>query len=230
MKSNYIKRRKRRKRALGLACILLALMLILTLIDQRLYPIVKDFAEAGARSYANGIINSTVVDWLSGENLSYEDIILLQRDEAGGISSLEVNAPMINRIKSEAVVKIKEKIDQSNCQSVSIPLGNLTGSSYLAGRGPCLDIKLSISSNISASLQSEFYSTGINQSLHIIKLNITATVFILLPLGKTSVEHTDDFLIGQSVIVGEVPSAFTEVFDVVDDLDGTVNDYGAVTP
>lgn len=220
--------RRFRKKLCAMLSILLALCVLAVLCDRKMYPIVKDFSAAKARACANAVINESVAQMLAERQISYADLITLTEDENGQIRSAQVNSVLINRLKTDAVERIRKNIGDGGETQVEIPLGNLTGSAYLSGRGPCVRVKLKLSSNVSAKVLSEFYSTGINQSLHIIKMQISASVFILLPSGRSTVDYATDYLLGQTVIVGEVPDAFTTVLDGDSELAGIVNDYGAV--
>lgn len=217
-----------RKKLCALLAILVSLCVLAVVCDRQIYPIVKDYSAAKARTYANAVINEAVAEMLKTEQITYDDLIHLSRDADGRIMSAEVDSVLINKLKTDAVGRIRTDIGDAQETVVEIPLGNLTGSAYLSGRGPCIDVKLRLSSNVSAKVMSEFYSTGINQSLHIIKLQITASVFILLPSGRSTVDYTTDYLLGQTVIVGEVPQAYTTVFESDGELEDIVNDYGAV--
>lgn len=226
----YYGKRRRRKKLYILISIILMLVILAVVIDRQLYPVVKEYAAANAKIFANNIINSAISELLAKENITYDDIIMLSTDDDGTVKSAEVNSIAVNRLKTGAIGSIREKIGDNDETAVSIPIGSLTGSSYLSGRGPCIDVKLKMASNVSAKITSDFYSVDINQSLHIIKLEITASVFILLPYGRTTVDYSTDFLLGQTVIVGTVPEAFTNVIDSTEDLAGIINDFGAVTP
>ncbi len=55
---------------------------------------------------------------------------------------------------------------------------------------------------------SSLTSAGINQTLHTVSLEVTASVEIVLPSGPRDVSTVTDVLLCESVIVGKVPDAF----------------------
>lgn len=225
------KRRRRRKiglRLMGCALIIAALLII---VDHKLYPLIQTFSQAQAEVYVNKTINDAVNEYLQEADIHYDDLIILSTSADGSVDSIQANTVEINQIKVSVIDKVKAMVSANDQTVVGIPIGNLTGSSYLAGRGPCIQVKLKMTSNVSAAFESSFTSAGINQTLHTINLKVTANVAILLPYGRTDAAFSTDYLIGQTVIAGAVPDAYTYVNEVGTDeqTDNIIQDYGAET-
>ena len=221
------KRRKKQGRMTFLMAIIIVFCTLLILIDKRMYPIVKDFAAAKAQILANETINAAVEEYLLKSAIKYDDLILLSRTSEGIITSAQVNTPAVNLIKTGVVSSARSGISSVDETVVRIPLGNLLGSTYFTGRGPLIPIKLKLVANIYANFENELFSAGINQTLHKINMNVSGKVTIMLPFSRETSNFESDYLIGQTVIVGTVPDAFTQVVDADDELDGTIMDFGA---
>lgn len=224
--------RKRRSRRifLRLVAVLLIIAVLAVAVDKKLYPVVKDFAVTKAQIFANTTINEAVSDYMEAENLSYSDIIIVSRNSEGRVDSAEANTVLINKIKTAVVARVREKIPDEEYSYISIPLGSLSGSSYLSGRGPAIRVKVKLASNVRVDFESCFTDAGINQTLHSINIKVTSNVYILLPYSSCSATFSTDYLIGQSVIVGAVPDAYTNVIEIGNDgegLDNIIMDYGA---
>lgn len=78
----------------------------------------------------------------------------------------------------------------------------------LSGRGPNIPIKMSTIGNVETELVSQFSHAGINQTLHRIYLNVNCKVTILTPFDTIEENITNQVLIAEAVIVGEVPSNY----------------------
>lgn len=78
----------------------------------------------------------------------------------------------------------------------------------LSGRGPNVPIKMSTIGNVETELVSQFSHAGINQTLHRIYLNVNCKVTILTPFDTIEENITNQVLIAEAVIVGEVPSNY----------------------
>ena len=60
-------------------------------------------------------------------------------------------------------------------------------------------------------LLSTFESLGFNQSRHEILLRITADVTVYLPPRSSAFSVTQDYVIAQTVIIGDIPSGYAFV-------------------
>ena len=78
------------------------------------------------------------------------------------------------------------------------------------------------------ALISSFQSAGINQTLHRILVQIKVDISAIIPGYTASGTIDTQFVIAETVIVGNVPEAYTHVISGNDDVLGEINDYGAL--
>lgn len=93
----------------------------------------------------------------------------------------------------------------------------LHGTKILSGRGPDVPIKMATVGNVETDLVSQFSQSGINQTLHRIYLNVNCTVTILTPFDTIEQSITNQVLIAEAVIVGDVPSTYYNLNGVKED-------------
>ncbi len=62
--------------------------------------------------------------------------------------------------------------------------------------------------NVETDLVSQFSEAGINQTLHRIYLNVNCKVTILTPFDSIEETITNQVLLAEAVIMGEVPSTY----------------------
>lgn len=86
--------------------------------------------------------------------------------------------------------------------------GSFTGFKMLAGRGPGVKITISSIGDVETDLRSEFISQGINQTLHRVYLQVKCEVNILTPFDNISREITNQVLLMENVIVGNIPNTY----------------------
>ena len=85
-------------------------------------------------------------------------------------------------------------------------------------------MKLQLSGNVETNLKSEFISTGINQTLHRIYLELNCKVNILTPFETIEEEVINQVLLVEGVIIGDIPDTYynlegiseTETIDLID--------------
>jgi sporulation protein YunB len=89
-----------------------------------------------------------------------------------------------------------------------LPFGSFTGFKILAGRGPGIKIRISTIGNVETDLRSEFIAQGINQTLHRVYLQVKCEVSILTPFNNITRDITNQVLLIENVIVGNVPNTY----------------------
>lgn len=78
----------------------------------------------------------------------------------------------------------------------------------LAGRGPGIKIRISSIGDVETDLRSEFTAQGINQTLHRVYLQVKCNVNILTPFDNIAHEITNQVLLIENVIVGNIPNTY----------------------
>ncbi len=89
----------------------------------------------------------------------------------------------------------------------------------LAGRGPGIKITISSVGDVETDLRSEFTSQGINQTLHRVYLQVKCQVNILTPFDNMSREITNQVLLMENVIVGNIPNTYYNLEGMKDSSD-----------
>ncbi len=225
-----MKRRSKSGKHIAVFSVILSVMLaLLAFVDAKTRPIVEQYAESNMQIILNNYINETISEVLEEEKVSYSDISVIKRNEQGEVESVEINTMEVSVITSKISEKIQKKVDKREYLHIGIPVGTIFGNDFTLGRGPEIKIKLRVNSAVFLNTKSKFYSAGINQTLHEITAEISSDVFIMMPLYRTQATVDNDFLLAQTVIVGDVPEAFTNVDEYSDECDvpGNINDYGA---
>ena len=74
--------------------------------------------------------------------------------------------------------------------------------------GPDIDIKMMTDGNVLTDLRSEFEEAGINQTLHRVYLEVVCNVTILTPYETITESITNQVLLIEGVIVGNIPDAY----------------------
>lgn len=207
--------RKRRKRnscfrgaAVAGAVILILILCILFWIkaEKALRPAAVMQAETYARRSANEKISSVISDYLEESRYTYSDFAAVLYDENSMVVSVEAIPYNINKVQSELTLRINRSLMDSIDGTVEIPIGTLTGRYLFAGKGPRLKVRVCPAGEADVELKSEFLSAGINQTTHRISAVITADISSSMPLYSFETRVSFEYLLAESVIVGNVPS------------------------
>lgn len=206
--------------------VIMALTIVLVLFaDGQIRPIIKEMAASQAKIIATRSINEAVTAELAKQNVAYEDMVHLSRDSNGTINAIETDIVKMNSLKAAVTTAVQNKMSSVESREIYIPLGNLIGGDFLTGRGPKIPITLMISGSIFTEIESDFTTAGINQTHHRIMMNINTNIYVMIPGYNTATEVPSNFIIAETIIVGEVPDSFTDVEGDQSDTIGKVFDY-----
>lgn len=204
-KNNPRKQRKNTKYIQVIAVIMIAFTFAYFII-QSIKPIMEQQSKSMAKSIATRISNNKATEVM--KNYTYNDLIIVTKDENGNIKMVGTNVIIVNEIISDIPVRIQEELEKSENNSFKIRLGSFLGSNIFAGRGPNVNIKMEVTGNLDTELRSEFTSAGINQTLHKIYLEIKCNVIILTPFETIEEQIINQVLLAEGLIIGDIPSAY----------------------
>lgn len=169
-------------------------------------PIFDTLCENRAKSIATIVSNEQATNVMKEH--SYDELFTIEKDINGNITMIKYNIIPVNEIISDVANRIQEDIDNRGRENIEIALGSFTGSKLLAGRGPSVKIRISSIGDVETDLKSEFTEKGINQTLHRVYLQIKCEVNILTPFDNISRKITNQVLLAENIIVGNIPSTY----------------------
>ncbi len=95
----------------------------------------------------------------------------------------------------------------------------------MSGRGPKIPIKIIPYGSISAQVENVFAEAGINQTRHQIMMIVTANLSVVLPNKRINTSVKAQVNIAETIIVGDVPNAYTHVTGDKNDTVSKIKDY-----
>ena len=216
------KNARRRKRKRRLLFSLLAFLLLGTLLffyfQRNVTRVLISISEATMRASTTVAVNDAVYYTLSDE-LRYDDLVTVERDENGNITAVSANALKINKIARDTASISQSNLKNLSLNGIPIPLGALTGIEAFAGLGPSIRFRIIPVSSVACDFSSTFESVGINQTKHSIYLNVIADISIVMPSRTENFAVTTEILVGEFVLVGAVPDTYLQTDIFGDKLD-----------
>ncbi len=126
----------------------------------------------------------------------------------GQPKSIETNSAKINMLKAEATRAAQDEITKIKHSEVLIPLGAFTGLTLISNSGPDIRLTFCMTGSFNSHLESSFESAGINQTLHHIRLVVTANIVTASVDYGDTITFDTDFEVAQTVITGEIPTIY----------------------
>ncbi len=135
----------------------------------------------------------------------------MKKMKRGNIKMISANIFTINEITSDIAINIQKSLDNYDDTWVKLSLGSFTGSKLLSSVGPNIKIGLSSIGKVNTDVRSEFVSQGINQTIHRVYLQIDCTVSILTPYQSIDTDVSNQVLLVENVIMGDIPENYFNV-------------------
>lgn len=213
-----MKRRRKVPRKWIVILILITVVICYIIFDSAIRPAVFSLAEVKVKAVAIRAIND-VTSEVFGSGYSYSDLVTIEKDETGNITSLSANPANINNLSSEITVMILDKISNAGVQGISIPLGTLIGGQLFSGSGPPIQIKFEPAGSVNTEFLTGFESAGINQTRHKIFVEISVSIRIIVGNVVQSIDTSSEVLIADTIVVGKIPDKYMQ-FGNSSDLQG----------
>jgi len=202
----YLKKRSMKKLHVyfRLLLILIILGLMMSYANKMLLPAFNAAVEFKVKSVVNQAVNSAVREIFS-DHAGYGDFIVLNRDPAGELVSIDTDVAKLNRLSSELSSKIYERLLSYEKNKISVPLGSLFGDSIFSSLGPDLHIAVKTEGSVGIDFRSEFSDAGINQTRYRLFLLVVAEVKAIAPGIKKRVATEITVRIAETVVIGIIP-------------------------
>lgn len=224
------KERKRKINAIRILLLGLTLLCILFATDRKMRPIIKNNAAIQAKIIATKALNQAITEQLKNADYTYDTMVKLGKDNNGQIISMETNTAAINQIQAELTANTMQQLEALEDTVYHIHFGTLLHSEYFAGRGVVLKFRLQPAGYVTTKILSNFTEAGINQTRHEITFRITVPILVATTGYHTSTNVGIDFVLADTLIVGDVPQYYTNVITEDKNLVNELNDYKAETP
>ena len=199
----------RQRRIFWLVASLLTVAVLTAVALVQMMPILTRLATARVSNTVNRIMVAAVNEAIATGDIDYDHLVSFEKDFDGRITALRSNMAEVNRLQNKIADDVLLRLSEVSTSELSIPLGTLTGSALLAGRGPSLKVRMQTVGTTTAAFRDAFTAAGINQTRHRIVLQVDAYMSILLPGFSTYTKVSNEITVAETVIVGGVPESYT---------------------
>ena len=202
------KKIKKRKRHIIIGLVACFVVCVFVYIYCVVNPVVINATRQTILSLSTSAVNDAVFEVLAKNNLTYDDLVLVEYDVNGDVIMISLNTVELNKLTREIYQVSQQKLDIMGNKGVEVSLGTFTGFPILSGYGPVINLKLVPVGAVSANFSSSFKSAGINQTNHSLYVKLFASVSLILPAYSSTIDCTTEVLVAESVIVGDVPDVY----------------------
>ncbi|MBQ7116239.1 MAG: sporulation protein YunB [Clostridia bacterium] len=203
----YFKKR-RNTLAFRICAVGLVFVVLCVLLDMRLRPIIETVGGNALKNSLSNVVDGAVNEIVDELGVKYGEMVNIEKNGDGTIAALTLNNTAINGYKAELADACSDKLSNFDKTVVPVPLGSLLGGSFLNGRGFNINTRATIYGFAVTDVVSKFESAGINQTRHIIYLEVKASAYAYMGLCKLEESVDETIILVETIIVGKVPSTY----------------------
>ena len=197
-----------KKRRRKIICFLFIFLLAAVFLSFKFRPVAKSIAKNKAKIIASEIINNSILEEINKNPDVYSSIVKSEKSGDSSQKELYFDALKINTLKSSIASAIQKKFTEFKEKNFWISLGTLSGFEIANEKGPKVPMKVSISGSVFTDFKNNFCTSGINQTVYQMYVNVKCRISVVMPGCSCSEEINTDVLVSQFVIVGSVPRVF----------------------
>lgn len=201
-----IKKIKKKRKFMKFIVVFIIIAILLTIaFENYMKPLQDKIMENEARGLVEERVSKIADDVISNSDYDYDKLLVKTENKNGGVMSLSVNTPAVNKIQNEFSDVFQNKMDDLNTQYFSVPLGDLTNLTMLSSLGPRIKFSYDMTGSVDVELKSTFESTGVNQTIHRVNMIVDAEVVFISQSYMENLKIRNEFAISETVIVGDTP-------------------------
>lgn len=210
-KNKDLKKRKRRGKITALLCCFAFLFLSLFIYYLKVVcPIVVSVSKDKIHSLATFSISESVGQVITEKGITYDQLVKISYSSQNEVELIEVDSVKVNLLMREITSLVQKKFDEFSQKGICVALGTFTGIPFLYGVGPQISVQLVPVGAVKTSLEGDFVSAGINQTLHTLNFVVSSTIGMVLPIKTENITTQLEVMICQNVIVGKIPNVYLQ--------------------
>lgn len=202
-----VRYKKHRKKILALLALTFIVVLFLLYYYKITMPFISELSEETVKAEAVDTINDANKKIQALQSF-YGALFEFVKNNEGDVVLIKSNSALINQINMLAAQEIQDTLNSLKKRRLSIPMGAFTGSALVANKGRDIPLKILSIGKCQSVFLSKFYSSGINQTLHRVLIDVEIDIEIMVPWHTQSVNAAYQILIAENVIVGKVPATY----------------------
>lgn len=169
-------------------------------------PVVYTYCDALIASLGEECVNSAAADVVS--LYQYSDFVDVMRGSDGSIEVINTSTSKVNGFVRSLALRCETALDALGVQRIDIPIGAFSGSVLLSNSGPKIGVDITFFSSVKCDFVTRFENVGVNQTRHSIFAKIDVCLNTVLPISEHELYLSNNILVAESVIVGEIPNVY----------------------
>ncbi len=198
--------KRKNKAKLVIASIVLLSVVLVSIFLFSLDKAADEYSYGYVRNALTLKLNAVFADNLKKHSNEMQNAFVTEK-ENGDVKSVTVEMYELNGFVADMITSSALCIENAR-DSFSLPIGNMLGIKAFSGVGAKMKFTVLPVGSVSARIDSETVSSGINQNLYRVVIRINAAVRLLYPFGDNDIELSLEYVLCEILIVGKIPEFY----------------------
>ena len=219
-----------------LILIMLTLMSVFNFINNKVTPVLMDYAELELKKFSTIIINKAISKQIS-DDMNIEELFLVTKDSTGEIKTIDFNPLIVNKLLTLITNTVQlnlRYIEQGNLELVDIPnsvlidynaedlkkgvifeipSGIVFNNAILSNLGPKIPVRINLVGDIISNIGTKVTNYGINNAMIEVSINMEITEQVILPFSSKKITVVNNIPVAIKLIQGTVPNYYLSGID-----------------
>ena len=180
-------------------------------VDRAFRPQFLAIVETKAKAMAADAVNEAISPEILGD-VRYDKLIHFQLNAQGDrVLYMQPDTVSINLIADRATRAVRARLAVLDGQTLAIPLAQVLGWGIFANRGPAVHVRIEPVGLPVTYVRDRFEAAGINQTRHLIYLETTVVMRMIIPVVSAEVPLSFQTPLTSAVINGEVTATYLQL-------------------
>lgn len=212
--------------------VFIIIILLFKIINERINPILFDYATLESRKFASIIINKAIEKNVATD-LVIEDLYIVSKKKNNEITSVDFNPAIVNKVLTKVTSSVQmnlKNLEEGNLDLLEasddvliyydkenlkkgiifrIPSGIVFNNSLLTNIGPKIPVRFTLVGDVLSGINTKVTNYGINNALLEVSVNIKLTLKVILPISTKEVNVETNVPIAIKMIQGNVPNYYS---------------------
>lgn len=212
--------------------VFIIIILLFKIINERINPILFDYATLESRKFASIIINKAIEKNVATD-LVIEDLYIVSKKENNEITSVDFNPAIVNKVLTKVTSSVQmnlKNLEEGNLDLLEasddvliyydkenlkkgiifrIPSGIVFNNSLLTNIGPKIPVRFTLVGDVLSGINTKVTNYGINNALLEVSVNIKLTLKVILPISTKEINVETNVPIAIKMIQGNVPNYYS---------------------
>jgi sporulation protein YunB len=173
-------------------------------VESHLRPTFVKIAEVESKKMASEAINDSIAKKIS-EEANYSKLVNLTQRQDGKLTAGYFDLQEATKIQYRLTSHIQEELHHLEEEQIEVPIGVAFDNVILASLSPNVPVRVAPVGHVQSQVGYETKEVGINQTVHVLYLDIQVEVEVIVPFATRPSELHTKVPIAYLVMVGDVP-------------------------